>query len=99
MDRTQGTASLFSVMLGGAAQLGLQDGKAFHSFGAFAEVAGMPGSRLNLSVPWTVICQVLLYTRIVMAASSQEAKAGAARPLSLWAIPKPAGLVLCAVVC
>lgn len=70
-----------------------------HLSDASTGVAGLPGSRLDLFVLWTVICQVLLYTRIVRAAGSQQAKAGAARPLSLWATLKQAGLVLWAVVC
>lgn len=70
-----------------------------HLSGASTGAVGMPGSRLDFSVPWTVICQVLLYTGIVTAAGSQEAKAGAARP-QLVGYPKTGwiGFVGCSLL-
>ena len=70
-----------------------------HLSDASTGVAGLPGSRLDLFVLWTVICQVLLYTRIVRAAGSQQAKAGAARP-QLVGYPKTGwiGFVGCSLL-
>lgn len=57
--------------------MGLEDQKWLHLSGASAGVAIKVESRLDLSLPWALILQVLifLYTRVVMAAGFPETKA------------------------